>query len=410
MKYEELIFNKPQAHVSLRSSKIISSLSKLGNGSGILPNEIQVLGILEAIPDYIRGILLRIAAHNFPDGEIKILPGMNEGIFYDYLNLLKDLQMIEDDRFLIEPYMGAVRSGPLTLEKIVSKSQAGKICNIKKHQIMLDKLSQKIFGDEEATHKAEDINQDTLYLLYLVRYLKELSNMSFYKRVKSTLPEGFYSDLGDIAFRLYTKDRFYNLCEELPYASFLDIGCGEGRHIEVAHRVRPSAEIIGIDLQEDLIKSTAQRFEGNNNISVLNKDFFDWNPVKSFDVVFACYMIFYMPLEKRVEFFTKVKDVLTDGGKFVLCQYFPDVAEIQYQLIKNDSKYITIFKEHLARIGISICLAETLLNHILDAFQSVAYWNELVEQLEEAGLVIEEIRPAESLYYSFIVVIGKKCK
>ena len=30
-----------------------------------------------------------------------------------------------------------------------------------------------------------------------------------------------------------------------------------------------------------------------------------------------------------------------------------------------------------------------------------------IEQLEEAGLTVEEVRPADPLYYSFLIVIGK---
>lgn len=395
-----------QPDTPLRNSHAVEAAAVVARWLGDLPTPLRPLQILDALPDHIRALLLPVLARYFPDGDFTLLPGMSQEIHQDLLSLLDVLEMTQTDRLghtvLTEPYRGAVRLGPERLARVLSNSRSGSLSRVRRGHAAVRKQVESVLGADGRPELARDNNE--LYLLHLAYYLEELSNISLHGQVSTKLPPRFYSDLGDLAFRLYTASRFRLLCGDIDYESFLDIGCGAGRHLAVAHEVRPDAEIVGIDLQADVVRQTSKELEDVQKISVIHADFLSWQPERKFDMIFACYMIFYLDHRERGKFFTRVRESLSPNGRFVLCQYFPDAPAVQRALIGAEKRLPRV-QEHLSGIGQVLCYGESLLNRCLDTFRTVAYWDEVRNQIRAAGLEIESVQAADSMYYSLLLVI-----
>ncbi len=410
MKYTSIL-DRDEVGLTLRRSTAVAALVRGTTALTARVPSLRALHLLEALPDHVRGILLPVVARWFPDGDLALREDMHVGIHRDLVDLLVDLGMVEHKRpdrlVLAEPYRGAVRTGPDGVERILQRSRRGPLRRIRRRQEWVRGLTADVFRDG-ADVGAMD-GGDDLYLLHLAHYLEELGHMSLTAQVPARLSQRFYSDLGSLAYRLYTGPRVRELCAGLRYDSFLDVGCGNGRHLRAAAEAAPEAEVVGIDLQADVVDEAREALRDLPRVAVHHGDVLDWDPGRSFDVVFACYMVFYLSEDQRRVFFARVADMLADDGRFVLTQYFPDAPHIQRALIDQTSP-VPRLQEHLTRVGVSLCRAETLLNRCLDAFQTVAQWETLLPELEAAGLEVESVHPADDMYYSLFLVIRRTAR
>lgn len=363
------------------------------------------LRLLSHLPDYIRAVVLRRAAEYFQDGSLRLREGMDPEIHHDFVVLAKDLGLTswsgDGTLVLAEPYRTAVRGGPAGLREALTTASSGPLAAMCRNEAHIVALINRAESDDVPAFLRRD---DVRYLILLARYIGELEGMNFTAQIPPSFGEKFYSDLGELAYELYTSEPYARLCVMLKFKSMLDIGCGEGRHMEAALQRVHGAQAVGLELQPGVAESARSRLSEYPAAEVINSDFFAWQSGEKFDFILACYMLFYLPLEDRVPFFSKVADSLSTGGTFVICQYFPDIELIQDVMVQ-DSATLPGLQRYLTGVGMSLCRAEVLLNRVLHHFNSIVYWDEMVDQLDQAGLVVDELLPADSMYYSYFVLV-----
>nr|WP_246381802.1 class I SAM-dependent methyltransferase [Prauserella isguenensis] len=212
----------------------------------------------------------------------------------------------------------------------------------------------------------------------------------------------FCSDLGETAFLSFTHPTFEQLISDLAPTSFLDVGCGEGYQVAAAAKAASVERALGVEMDPEVAASANTRLAelpgaevraGNVNSVAIDDEF---------DLVFGCYMLFYMERDDQLAMLRKVKELLAPDGVFVLCQYFPDFTDFQQVMIENAGG--AGIQHYIGDVVNSCIDAEVLLNQILEHFRSGIFWHEYKAMLEEVGFEVSEIRPADPLFYSHYVV------
>lgn len=97
----------------------------------------------------------------------------------------------------------------------------------------------------------------------------------------------------------------------------LNLGAGTGILSQFLLEKYPNAEIVLIDLAEEMLKEAEKRFEGNDNISFICDDCITHEFNTKFDIIISSLSIHHLTgMEKNV-LIEKYYDLLNDGGNFV---------------------------------------------------------------------------------------------
>jgi len=110
------------------------------------------------------------------------------------------------------------------------------------------------------------------------------------------------------------------LVESLPAVvdRVLDLGCGDGRLLEVALRARPGVTTaVGLDNSPPMIERARQRFQGDDRVRISHHDLrHDLPALGRFDVVVSGFAIHHLDHERKRALFREVAVVLRPGGVF----------------------------------------------------------------------------------------------
>lgn len=138
-------------------------------------------------------------------------------------------------------------------------------------------------------------------------------------------PEQIYDDLsakGIYESSIKYKKRVENLFKVFSkmqgdYFNILDLACGTGAVIE-ALPWKESAEIVGMDVSENMLKVAKERFKDFPNVHFNKGDFMnlDFAP-SSFDIVTNAYATRFIPAGREEEFAKNIAWLLKPNGKFV---------------------------------------------------------------------------------------------
>ncbi len=128
-----------------------------------------------------------------------------------------------------------------------------------------------------------------------------------------------YTDrVGRIAARLAGESE---LVEALPttVSRALDLGCGDGRLLELVLAGRPeAAEGIGIDSSPPMLDLARTRFAGDDRVTIIEGDL--QQPVRgrgSFDVIVSGFAIHHLTDDRKQSLFGEITQALRPGGVFV---------------------------------------------------------------------------------------------
>lgn len=354
------------------------------------------LAIVSRIRGFLRHIITGVIRTNFPDARISCREGWDEDIYRDFVVMASRLGIVRvDDRTgaaWLEPQYrelvltGTERSGQATEDEA-------------NYGFMLEVGELGSTDDSPEWLRGDDVG----YFPIMVRYFREIENMTFTHRVPISLGTPFCSDLGEMAFLKFTSPTFDRLLADLAPTRFLDVGCGEGHHVAAAARAVQVERSLGIEMDPEVAESARCRLDGLPAAEVIAGDVRKHPNDEQFDVVFACYMLFYMDREQQTEVLRAVRELLAPGGVFVLCQYFPDFADFQQVMIENDEGAAPV-RQYTGAVVNSCIDAEVLLNQTLSHFRSGIFWHEYRELLEKVGFTVTEVRPADPLYYSHYVL------
>jgi len=107
----------------------------------------------------------------------------------------------------------------------------------------------------------------------------------------------------------------------------LDLGCGTGLELEYYFRQNPTAHITGIDLAASMLAALQKKF-ADKNITLILGSYFDVPfGASAFDAAVSVESLHHFTKEEKRPLYTKLQNALTDGGYFILTDYFAPSEE-----------------------------------------------------------------------------------
>jgi SAM-dependent methyltransferase len=106
--------------------------------------------------------------------------------------------------------------------------------------------------------------------------------------------------------------------DELParVTRVLDLGCGDGRLLDMVLGVRPGASGVAVDFSPHMLDLARTRFEGRD-VRVINHNLDDPLPaLGSFDLVVSSFAIHHLVHERKRQLYEEIWRMLDAGGAF----------------------------------------------------------------------------------------------
>jgi len=113
--------------------------------------------------------------------------------------------------------------------------------------------------------------------------------------------------------------------EQLPTIEncrILDLGCGTGLELEEYFLLNRSAKVTGIDLSQGMLSALKKKF-ANKDMTLVCGSYFDVPfGVSSFDGAVSVESLHHFTMEEKVPLYAKLHKALSNGGYFILTDYF----------------------------------------------------------------------------------------
>ena len=248
------------------------------------------------------------------------------------------------------------------------------------------------------------------YEVRLCETLYNLIDLNIPEKIKSPFDEDYYTESGQNAFKNFTRFAFLDYLKKIKpkdEINVFDLGCGYGNYVEAVHSAYPNAAITGIELNPKVSAITGKKFEGIDQIKILNQDFFEHSPDKKQDVILMNYVLFYFNSQEKRRLIEKAKNMLNDNGSIIICQYFSGIEKLKLKIAKKQSDY-SLSKKIEMYYSDKILYANILWNDAVDTFSEAVKWNEFQTIISESGLHIESMVNADKFYYSFFIELKTK--
>ena len=164
-----------------------------------------------------------------------------------------------------------------------------------------------------------------------------------------------------------------------PTLDFLDLGCGGGRHLELAMESGfAQAHCVGSDISSGQLKTVS-----NKGFRTIQCDFTSM-PMEdqSFDVI-VCIAAFHhlLDLESQTKALLEFKRILQKGGRILLSNWFPQSSFLEKQIKKGK---FTFDQGNNSKVRVTYDLEGTKLNRFYYLFDE----NELDSLLISCGFTI----------------------
>ncbi|WP_263705428.1 class I SAM-dependent methyltransferase [Shouchella tritolerans] len=411
MQYDVLL-NKHESYFSAKRHKVpersfrINLLVKLSKIVGVRDTPLFQLLLFSKVKNYIRFIFLSQVYKNFIDvKEITKSDCYNHNIFNSFMDLGIQLEMISQNG---ETYS-------LNKKYIVDEINKNQLINLVNGDY--NKEVTTLFYDyhfiENAITQKEHTSLGKLmrktefvYIKEVLTYLQEINGLDLCQQVSPSFSENFYTNLGELAFNIYTKNNYVSFISKKQITSFLDIGCGNGNYIDI-HLDSNDIKIVGVERQQEVFEKLLHKYKDRNNVELYNDDIKNLTFNTKFDMINMSYMLFYLNQEEKEDLFKKLKEILDKNGSIVICQYYPDFEMYQELIAKHNKKW-NLLSRYKYDICNSILQAEVLLNNMLTDFAQAEQWNPFLDLLDSHGFKVSEIVPADDTYYSYFITINHK--
>jgi SAM-dependent methyltransferase len=109
------------------------------------------------------------------------------------------------------------------------------------------------------------------------------------------------------------------LLEELPARvnRVLDLGCGDGRLLNLVLDARPEASGVALDFSPHMLDLARERFAGSSTVEVVAHNLDNpLPPLGTFDAVVSSFAIHHLLHERKRELYDEVWRLLEDSGVF----------------------------------------------------------------------------------------------
>ncbi len=114
-----------------------------------------------------------------------------------------------------------------------------------------------------------------------------------------------------------------------PESEILDLGCGTGLELEEYFRLDPSARITGIDLSVGMLDALAKKFP-DKDLKLIKGSYFDV-PFENnrYAAAVSVESLHHFTEEQKMSLYQKLICALTEGGYFILTDYFAETDELE---------------------------------------------------------------------------------
>lgn len=403
-----ILEKKYQSHNLKKTPKLpensfrINLLAGVARIVGTKETPLLQLLLFSKIKNYIRFITLRKAYSDLENVERMTNESMNQNIFNSFMDL-----GIQLDIFSHEYNVHTLKK-----EYLLDKTNQLKLINFESGNY--PKQVRTLFNDYKFIEKAITAHpnsklgeimrkRDFVYIKEVLTYVQEINNMNFFQQVSPSFSEDFYTDLGELAFNLYTKDNYKKYILGKSFKSILDIGCGNGNYIDI-HLDSDEKSIVGVERQTKVYEKLKQKYKDKANIIIHNEDIKDLTFDRKFDMINMSYMLFYLTANEQLSLFNKLKEILHETGSIIVCQYYPGF-EIYQEILARHNKKWDLISRYKYDICNSILQAEVVLNNMLIDFAKAEEWKPFLKLLDLSGFEVDEITPADDTYYSYFITI-----
>ena len=103
--------------------------------------------------------------------------------------------------------------------------------------------------------------------------------------------------------------------------TLLEVGCGSGIYIKQACERNPELNVVGLEYQTkvaDFARSNINKWGIANRVSIETKDVRQYKVKGHFNLLTFYNLIYYFPLEERVDLFKFMRGLIKPGGKLVI--------------------------------------------------------------------------------------------
>ena len=159
-------------------------------------------------------------------------------------------------------------------------------------------------------------------------------------------------------------------------AKVLDLGCGTGLDLDYYFKLNPSVRVTGIDLAADMLAVLRKKFS-DKAVTLIQGSYFDI-PFKknSYDAIVSVESLHHFTKEQKASLYKKVNQALTDGGYFILTDYFASTNEQEI-----------FFRQELLRLKAEQGIIDNEFYH----YDTPLTVEHEIEALQEAGFTHTEI-------------------
>ena len=126
-----------------------------------------------------------------------------------------------------------------------------------------------------------------------------------------------------LGFGTKQRHKIVNLLEIKSGENLLDVGCGTGSLLLVAKKIYPNNEMVGIDVDSEVLEIASKKFKKNSldvkliNTSTAKLPFND----SSFDTVVSTLIFHHLPTKIKLQALQEIHRVLKKDGRFLLVDF-----------------------------------------------------------------------------------------
>lgn len=112
--------------------------------------------------------------------------------------------------------------------------------------------------------------------------------------------------------------------------NIIDLGAGTGLQLIKVYKEFPDVKTVAIDISDEMLKKLEERHI-SNNITIVNKSFFDYDFGTNIDAVISTQALHHFEPNDKLILLKKVYESLRVGGVFVNEDYFAEDDESEKQ-------------------------------------------------------------------------------